>query len=252
MGGAAGRFGLGGRSDAAGSGHAWARYDGGMKNHTCGCWAVRGRALVAVVLAVGAGGCRERGVEEQRVPKGADAPADVPAEGGAAGAALPGDAPVEAGGGVAPAGAAAQTGGAGGAAWPWRVPEGWREADEAVPMRLVTYEAPVSGGVAEVAVSRFPGDVGGMLANVNRWRGQVGLAPVGEGEVEGLLERFESPGFSGALLHLEGAERDMLAASIYEAAEDRTWFVRVTAPAEVARAVKGEVFAFARSFGAGG
>jgi hypothetical protein len=36
-------------------------------------------------------------------------------------------------------------------------------------------------GKAEVTVSAFPGDTGGLLANLNRWRGQIGLEPVQAG-----------------------------------------------------------------------
>ena len=33
----------------------------------------------------------------------------------------------------------------------------------------------------------FPGDVGGTLANVNRWRGQAGLSPISQGELAASL-----------------------------------------------------------------
>ena len=36
------------------------------------------------------------------------------------------------------------------------------------------------GAKGELAVTHFPGDVGGDLANVNRWRQQIGLEPIDE------------------------------------------------------------------------
>jgi len=57
----------------------------------------------------------------------------------------------------------------------WDVPQAWSDAPVG-PMRLVVYTA-VEGAV-ELSVSRFPGDVGGDLANINRWRRQLGLSPV--------------------------------------------------------------------------
>lgn len=132
----------------------------------------------------------------------------------------------------------------------WVVPSGWRVDETPRPMRLKTFMIDTEGAESvEVAVTLFPGEVGGLLANVNRWRGQIGLASVDEGELEGLTERFTSPGFQGHLLHLRGPEVEMLAASIYELGADRTWFVRVVGEGSEVEAVKGEVFDFARSFG---
>ncbi|MFT4901380.1 MAG: hypothetical protein ACI81V_000651 [Lentimonas sp.] len=80
----------------------------------------------------------------------------------------------------------------------WSLPAGW-QAVLAGPMRLAVYTAP--DGV-ELSVSRFPGTVGGDLANVNRWRGQLGLAGVAElTDVPGLVER-NCPAGTGRFLEL--------------------------------------------------
>lgn len=117
-------------------------------------------------------------------------------------------------------------------------------------MRLATYEMQGPSGPIEVAISRFPGDVGGMLANVNRWRGQVGLPPTTEAEFAEMIEPFNNDRFSGSLLHIEGVEQHIVVASIFESEANQTWTVRVSAVPTVASAIKGEVFAFARTFGA--
>lgn len=133
---------------------------------------------------------------------------------------------------------------------PWSAPGTWRADPGERPMRLATYLIPAEAEPVEVAITRFPGDVGGMLANVNRWRSQIGLPPVAEPDLEGAIERHENPGFEVSLMHLEGPETHMLAASIYEPDADRTWFVRVTDTPELIATVRDEVFAFARTFGA--
>ena len=57
----------------------------------------------------------------------------------------------------------------------WSIPESWATGAES-SMRIASY---VLEGVAksefDVSVTRFPGNVGGMFSNVNRWRGQLGL-----------------------------------------------------------------------------
>ena len=46
-------------------------------------------------------------------------------------------------------------------------------------MQVAKFDVPVRDGAqAQVSVSVFPSDTGGALANVNRWRRQVGLADV--------------------------------------------------------------------------
>lgn len=116
-------------------------------------------------------------------------------------------------------------------------------------MRLATYVLEGPSGAVEVAINRFPGDVGGMLANVNRWRGQVGLAPATESDLAAMIEPFENPGFKGSLLHIQGTEQHIVVASIFEIEANQTWTVRVSATPMVAEAVKADVFAFARTFG---
>ena len=114
-------------------------------------------------------------------------------------------------------------------------------------MRLATFEIPDEAGPIEVAVTQFPGRVGGELANINRWRGQMGLPAAAEAELEDLVDRFEAPGYAAYIARIAGAEAHMLAVGVYEAAADRTWFVRATAPAGAIDRVEPEMTAFARS-----
>lgn len=61
----------------------------------------------------------------------------------------------------------------------WTAPKGWKEI-AGNGMRVASFELPKGPGKAEVTVVALPGDVGGELANVNRWRGQLALAPITE------------------------------------------------------------------------
>ncbi len=64
----------------------------------------------------------------------------------------------------------------------WQTPKGWTELPGSA-MRVATFQLPKGPGKAEVTVVALPGDVGGELANVNRWRGQIALPPIAEGEL---------------------------------------------------------------------
>lgn len=59
----------------------------------------------------------------------------------------------------------------------WTTPAGWKEL-AGNGMRAASFELPKGSGKAEVTVVALPGDVGGELANVNRWRGQLALPPL--------------------------------------------------------------------------
>jgi hypothetical protein len=56
----------------------------------------------------------------------------------------------------------------------WTVPPDWQPADPG-PMLFAKFSITSGDGKADVNISSFAGDGGGLLANVNRWRGQLGL-----------------------------------------------------------------------------
>lgn len=56
------------------------------------------------------------------------------------------------------------------------LPEGWSVGAKK-QMRLLTLIPPDDFADAELAVSRWPGDVGGFSANVTRWARQLGMQP---------------------------------------------------------------------------
>jgi hypothetical protein len=74
----------------------------------------------------------------------------------------------------------------------WSVPAGWRER-AGTGMRAATFELPVERGRAEATVVALPGDVGGELANVNRWRGQIALPPLTPNQLAGARAELRAP-----------------------------------------------------------
>ena len=115
---------------------------------------IRGLALLLSLTA-----CREEGITHARVPKPeaagvATAPMGMPGAMGGGLEALP-----------------ERTRGLN-----WTLPSGWKELPGS-GMRLATFTPP--GGLkTEGTVVALPGDSGGELANVNRWRGQIGLPAI--------------------------------------------------------------------------
>ena len=113
----------------------------------------------------------------------------------------------------------------------WELPAGWSKAPDA-PMRLAT----ITDGQAEVAISSFPGDVGGTLANVVRWQNQVGMPPAtSEAEAEKLMTEVDVAGAKIRTLDLSGSNR-MLVAIV--PAEGRLYFFKMTGTSEIIAARK--------------
>jgi hypothetical protein len=106
----------------------------------------------------------------------------------------------------------------------WEMPAGWSRGADA-PMRLAT----VTDGTAEIAVSSFGGDVGGVLLNVNRWRAQVGLPPV-ESQADAEREVTEVQIASGQKVRVydfAGPEKRTRVASV--PGEGKLYFIKMTA-----------------------
>jgi hypothetical protein len=86
----------------------------------------------------------------------------------------------------------------------WKTPAGWEEVTPG-EMRLASFRVKGQGGKqADVGVFPLPGMAGRDLDNVNRWRGQVGLAPITEAELPKLAQTVEIGGQSGQLYDLGG------------------------------------------------
>jgi len=113
----------------------------------------------------------------------------------------------------------------------WKVvPQGWSE-QPASGMRKGTFtiaaeDQKMKG--AELAITTFPGDVGGLLANVNRWRGQVQLAPVAEEALAAAVQSIEIDGHAGHLVDLVGGDSRILGVILPLAGE--TWFFKLSGP----------------------
>ena len=74
----------------------------------------------------------------------------------------------------------------------WNVPKHWIPKDKG-SLRLASYQIPVLDYFADLSVTKFGGDAGGIKANVNRWRRQIGLSPE-------TLENIQSKAIHGTSL----------------------------------------------------
>jgi len=124
----------------------------------------------------------------------------------------------------------------------WTAPESWQEIESGSSARVATFKA--ANGL-EIAVTSFPGDVGGLVANVNRWRGQVGLESTDEQGVNDMIQRLE--GVDVITVDLLGTDA-RLVGTIINVGDGKTWFAKAMGPAASVGEVKEELIAFSVSF----
>jgi hypothetical protein len=85
------------------------------------------------------------------------------------------------------------------------VPKGW-QPQEAGPLSLARFQVGDNERVVEVSITGIGGDGGGLPANVNRWRNQIGLEPLGEAEALKAVRPLQVAGLSGHLVDLTGPD----------------------------------------------
>lgn len=123
----------------------------------------------------------------------------------------------------------------------WELPAGWQETSPG-PMQMARFAPPASEGAkAEVTVVMLPGDAGGMAPNVNRWRGQVGLAPLNDADLTKQLGQLDLPGATTYLIDAanEQTKRRVVAAGVTRGGS--TWFYKLIGD-EAAVAAQKEAF----------
>ena len=140
---------------------------------------------------------------------------------------------------------------AGGRQLKWKTPVRWQEVPPGT-MRVASFKvAGADDKQADVSVIPLPGGAGSDFSNVNRWRGQVGLAPITEVELPNLTQRIEVAGQPAALYEQAGDSVRILAA--IQRRDDTAWFFKMTGDSQLVAQAKPAFVEFLQSieFGAG-
>jgi hypothetical protein len=140
------------------------------------------RAAASFLLATLAlwAGCKDREIATYRAPKD---PAPVMPAAPAANPAAGGDAMANT---AVPTGSNAVT---------WSAPAHWvPKAPGAMRKGSYAIKGEAGAADADLSITAFPGDTGGMLANLNRWRGQLALPPLAAADLDGAIQHLDGAG----------------------------------------------------------
>lgn len=126
------------------------------------------------------------------------------------------------------------------------VPANWKEQAPG-NMQAARFVPEGADGKADVSLAILPGDGGGRLANVNRWRRQLGLPPVAESELAAALRPLQVEGAESYLVEIAnpGDGRSMVAAAVLR--QGRSWFYKLTGTTDVVDREKSAFVKFVES-----
>jgi hypothetical protein len=182
------------------------------------------KLLISLCLcsAIALAGCRREEVAHFRVPKEAQ-PAERSVTRTASVGAQDGDAPVTA----EPNGTDVVK---------WTLPKGWTQSLTG-GIRYATLKPSVPGRV-EVTVVVLPGPAGGEIANVNRWRSQIGLPAIDESAMASARNTFASKAGTVSVYDFTSEQAKSRVVAGILLARGNSWFVKMSGDPAVVAAAK--------------
>ena len=113
----------------------------------------------------------------------------------------------------------------------WQVPTGWKELPGG-PFLVSKFSIGAEDTPpTTVNVSMSQGEGGGLVMNVNRWRGQIGLSPLPEAEISKALTSLDTAGGKAMFIDLAGTDpksgqKARIVGAIVSQ-PNRTWFYKL-------------------------
>jgi hypothetical protein len=133
----------------------------------------------------------------------------------------------------------------------WDVPSAWKEVPGGQFLVTKFLLVGPANTQAAVNVSMSPGDGGGMLANLNRWRTQLGLGPVAEADLAKEVQPLDLPAGKASFADVTGKDARngqptrMVAVVIPRSGE--TWFYKLMGEAQLVQQEKDAFIKFVQS-----
>ena len=106
----------------------------------------------------------------------------------------------------------------------YQTPDSWTEFPPS-SIRKANFKIDNASGTAEVSVTVFPGDVGGTLANINRWRQQISLSPIDQASLKENISPIIISNHQGYFTKLEGNTESILGGIL--PFHGSTWFIKM-------------------------
>jgi len=132
----------------------------------------------------------------------------------------------------------------------WTIPVGWQEGPLAQFLVAKYVIAGPDGVSAAVNVSSLAGDGGGLLANVNRWRAQLGLALAAEAGLAN-LPTIDASGGNATMIEFSGMDartgKPAALVGVVLPLGGQTWFYKLMGDAALVAQQKNALIQFVQS-----
>lgn len=120
----------------------------------------------------------------------------------------------------------------------WTTPDHWTELPAGGMRRgSFTLHGP-DDTTADLSIIAFPGDAGGLAANVNRWRGQIGLPALSDEDIQASVVHTDTASFHVDLVSIEGTaagQPTRIDGAIFSY-RGESWFVKLMGPTDLVAA----------------
>ena len=104
----------------------------------------------------------------------------------------------------------------------WKTPASWKEE---APGAMQEAKFTAANGQAVVTISIFPGETGGLRANVDRWRRQIGLGPISDEDLPKVQAPLDLPGATATVVDMNGKEQRLVVALVVRG--ESSWFFKL-------------------------
>jgi hypothetical protein len=128
------------------------------------------------------------------------------------------------------------------AAGRWPAPAGWTEVSPG-PMQEAKYT--LVDGRAAVTLSILGGSSGTLRANVDRWRGQIGLPPLAEGELEKIIAPLDLDGVKATVVDMSATKQRMVTVIVPRG--ESTWFFKLLGEPDAVAAANNAFLTFVKT-----
>jgi hypothetical protein len=192
------------------------------------------RPLLLLSASLLAFGCKPAPQVARYEVKSEAAPATTPVP-TAPVAAAPAPSPAVAAPMVAPASMKAEAAGFDAPKWA-PLPAGWSVGPENSMRKATWIVSGKNDSKAEIAVTVFPGSVGGLTANVNRWRGQIGLPPASPDEIAASAKTVKVGGIESQRFVMTSADGKKSVDAVMTSKDGATWFFKMNGEAAAVEA----------------
>ena len=124
------------------------------------------------------------------------------------------------------------------------LPAGWTVGPENSMRKATWIVTGPNDSKAEIAVTVFPGSVGGLTANVNRWRGQIGLPPASPDEIAASAKSAKVSGLDSQRFVMTSADGKKSVDAVMTSKDGATWFFKMNGETAAVQANSAAFVAF--------